>query len=73
MGPLGLSGSLFLGLLVFDFYHPTNRDLYLVAVVAVGRIWLLGVFLGEILTFFQFFWKLFLNCLSILLGLKRPT
>ena len=30
MGPLGLSGSLFLGLLVLDFYHPTNRDLYLV-------------------------------------------
>ena len=28
VGPLGLSGSLFLGLLVFDFYHPTNRDLY---------------------------------------------
>ena len=30
VGPLGLSGSLFLGLLVFDFYQPTNRDLYLV-------------------------------------------
>ena len=29
MGPLGLSGLLFLGLLAFDFYHPTNRDLYL--------------------------------------------
>ena len=29
VGPLGLSGSLFFGLLVFDFYHPTNRDLYL--------------------------------------------
>ena len=28
VGPFGLSGSLFLGLLVFDFYHPTNRDLY---------------------------------------------
>ena len=39
VGPLGLSGSLFLGLLVFDFYHPTNRELYLVAVaVAVGRM-----------------------------------
>ena len=30
VGPLGLSGSLFFGLLVLDFYHPTNRDLYLV-------------------------------------------
>ena len=29
MGPLGLSGSLFLGLLVLDFYYPTNRDVYL--------------------------------------------
>ena len=28
VGPLGLSGSLFLILLVLDFYHPTNRDLY---------------------------------------------
>ena len=28
VGPLGLSGSLFLGLLVLDFYHPTNRTLY---------------------------------------------
>ena len=28
MSLLGLSGSLFLGLLVLDFYHPTNRDLY---------------------------------------------
>ena len=27
---LGLSYSLFLGLLVFDFYHPTNRDHYFV-------------------------------------------
>ena len=35
---LGLSCSLFLGLLVFDFYQPTNRDLYL-----VGG----GLFLGE--------------------------
>ena len=48
MGPLGLSGSLFLGLLVFDLYHPTNRDLYLVAVVAVRRNfgWRWGLFLG---------------------------
>ena len=40
VGPLGLSGSLFLVLLVLDFYHPTNRDLYLVVAVAVavGRI-----------------------------------
>ena len=36
MGPLSLSGSLFLGLLVFDFYHPKNRDLYLVG--GAGRI-----------------------------------
>ena len=40
--PLSLSGSLFLVLLVLDFYQPTNRDLYLVVAVAVavavGRI-----------------------------------
>ena len=30
VGPFGLSVSLFLGLLVLDFYHSTNRDLYLV-------------------------------------------
>ena len=60
VGPLGLSGSLFFGLLVFDFYHPTNRDLYL-----VGG----GVFLGEIMTFLKVVWKLFLNCLGILFGL----
>ena len=59
MGPLGLSGSLFFVLLVLDFYHPTNRDLYLVVavavavavVMAVGRIfgwrWRWGVFLGS--------------------------
>ena len=40
MGPFGLNGFLFLGLLVLDFYHPTNRDLYLVVAVQ----W--GVFLG---------------------------
>ena len=28
VGPLGLSGSLFLGLLVLVFYHPANYDLY---------------------------------------------
>ena len=52
MGPLGLSGSLFLGLLVMDFYHPTNRDVYL-----VGG-WVRGgeLFLGEI------FSKLFGSC-----------
>ena len=38
LGPLGLSGSLFLGLLVLDFYHPKNRDLYLVEFVVVLRI-----------------------------------
>ena len=40
MGSLGLSGSLFHGLLVLDFYNPTNRDLYLVGGDgwAVGRI-----------------------------------
>ena len=41
VGLLGLSGSLFLGLLVFDFYQPTNRDLYLVG----GEGW--SVFLDE--------------------------
>ena len=30
VGPLGLRGSLFLGLLVFDFFPPTNRGLYFV-------------------------------------------
>ena len=57
MGPLGLSGSLFLGLLVLDFYHPTNRDLYLVR-EGGGDI-----LLGEILTLFNVVWKLLLNCL----------
>ena len=33
VGPLGLSGSLFLVLLVFDLYHPTDCDLYLVWVL----------------------------------------
>ena len=28
VGLLGLSGSLFLDLLIFDFYHPRNCDLY---------------------------------------------
>ena len=28
VGPLGLSGSLSLGLLVFELYQPTFRDLY---------------------------------------------
>ena len=47
--PLSLSGSFFLGLLVFDFYPPTNRDLYMVVVVlvVVGRIF------GSIFEFFQ--------------------
>ena len=38
MGPLGLSGSLILGVFVFDFYHPTNRDLYLVVEAAVAAV-----------------------------------
>ena len=45
VGPLSLSGSLFLGLLVFDFYHPTNGDLYLVG--GAGRIF------GSNFEFFQ--------------------
>ena len=42
MGPLGLSGSLFLGLLVLDFLLPcdANRDIYLVG----GGWWQVGVF-----------------------------
>ena len=36
VGPLGLSGSLFLSLLVLNFDHPTNRDLYLVDGGGVG-------------------------------------
>ena len=57
MGPLSLSGSLFLGLLILDVYHPTNGDLYLVG----GG----GVFLGEIFTFFGVVWKLFKKYLGI--------
>ena len=65
VGYLGLSGSLFLGLLVLDFDHPTNRGLYL-----VGRG--CGVFLGKILTFFKVVWIiliLFGHCFR----LSRPT
>ena len=60
MGPLSLSGSLFLGLLVLDFYHPTNGDLYLVGGGCGG-----GVFLGQILTFSSVVWKLFKMYLGI--------
>ena len=48
MGPLSLSGSLFLGLLVFDFYHPTNGDLDLVG--GTGRV---GRIFGSNFDFFQ--------------------
>ena len=61
VGPHGLSGSLFLGLLVLDFYHPTNGDLYLVG----GGVGGWGVFLGQILTFFKVVWKLFKKYLGI--------
>ena len=37
VGPLGLNGFLFLGLLVLDFYPPTNGDLYLVGGGEGGR------------------------------------
>ena len=69
MGPLGLSGSLFHGLLVLDFYHPTNGDLYLVGggldggVGGWGGGW--GGFLGQILTFSRVVWKLFKKYLGI--------
>ena len=47
VGLLGFSGSLFVGLLVLDFYNRTNRDNSLVVVVVGvgeggGRIWCLG-------------------------------
>ena len=65
VGPLGLSGSLFLGLLVFDFYPPTNRDLYLVVavvavvvVVVVGRIFDFQLFYRVYETIFQFIKRL---------------
>ena len=67
VGPLGLSGSLFLGLLGLDFYHPTNRDLYLVGGwVGVAYFWVKIVFFKVIL-------ELFSNCLGIVFELKRPT
>ena len=64
VGSLGLSGSLFLGLLVLDFYHPTNRDLYWWVRGGVKYyihtpnpgLFLVGgggVFLWEILIFFK--------------------
>ena len=47
MGFLGLSGSLVLGLLVFDFYHPTNCVLYLVVEAAVAAV-VEGVAVAEV-------------------------
>ena len=64
MGPLGLSGSLFLGLLVFDFYHPTNRDLYLVG--GGGG----GVFLGEISIFSKLSWTCLRSVWALFVTLK---
>ena len=62
VGPFGLNGFLFLGLLVLDFYPPTNRDLYLVVVVVVGVFLVpFEIFLGENVVFFFSF---FLNLLS---------
>ena len=61
VGPLGYSGSHFLGLLVMIFYPPTNRDLYLVGGGGVGGGWdvlPLGIFFGEKLeVFLSFFFK----------------
>ena len=55
MCPLGLSGSIFLGLLILYFYHFTNRDLYLVlCVLGLEGGGGGGVFLNKILTFFEF-------------------
>ena len=55
MGPLSLSGSLFLGLLVFDFYHPRNGDLDLVG--GTGRV---GRIFGSNFDFF-------VNCFDVVL------
>ena len=41
-------------------------------VVVVGGDGWVGVFLGQILTFFKVVWKLFWNCMGIVFGLKRP-
>ena len=66
MGPLGLSGSLFLGLMVFDFYHLTNCDHYLVG--GEG-----GVVLCEFLIFSIVVLDLFKKCLGFVFNLKGPT
>ena len=52
---LGLSCSLFLGLLVFDFYQPTNHDLYWVGRGGGGayfwvKFWLFSKLFGGCLT-----------------------
>ena len=69
VGPLGLSGSLFFGLLVFDFYHPTNRDLYLVG-WAGG---LGGAYFRLKIDFFKVVLDLFRKCLGFVFDLKGPT
>ena len=63
MGPLGLSGSLFFGLLVFDFYHPTNRDLYMVG----------GAYFWVKINFFKVVLDLFRKCLGFVFNLKGPN
>ena len=57
VGPIGWSGYHFLVLLVLDFFTPTNRALYVVG--GCGWVGELGVFFGQILTFFKVVWKLF--------------
>ena len=67
VGPLGLSGSLFLSLLVFDFYQPTNRDLYL-----VGG-WGSGAYFWVKIDFFKVVLDLFRKCLGFVFDLKGLT
>ena len=61
MGPIGLSGSLSLSLLVVNFDQPTNRATYLVGVVwcdgGVGRITSKNFYVSKTRFFNQLFFK----------------
>ena len=64
--PLDLSVSLSLGLLVFNFYHPTNRDLYLVG-GGGAYFWLKSTFSKLFWTCLGSVWALFLTSKGLLL------